>query len=187
MAKNLRAPVPGLSNTKLSCNRARRNEAVTSGDAAKRQSVIKMLNQALATVLVCVQRYKRHYFMASKIHAAPVAAEFLEHTNREMQHADSLAKRILELRGKPNFSPEGLAERSHAEYFEGSSLKDMIKEDLIAERIAVESYREMIGYLKGKDATTQRLLEEVLAVKEEHADGSSFEKVHSQLLDTLYF
>jgi len=120
-----------------------------------------------------VLRYKRHYFMANGIHATSVATEFLEHADQEMEHADSLAKRIVELRGEPNFSPDGLAERSHAEYIEGSSLKDMIKENLVAERIAVESYREMIAYLTGKDPTTQRLLEEILAVEEEHADDLS--------------
>jgi bacterioferritin len=175
-AENVKVPETGLSDIKLLRTRARQNieqGAVTSGYAAERELVIKMLNEALATELVCVLRYKRHYFMASGIHAAPVAAEFLEHANEEMRHADSLAKRIVELHGEPNFSPEGLAERSHAEYIEGSSLKEMIKEDLIAERIAVESYREMIGYLTGKDPTTQRLLEEILAVEEEHADDLS--------------
>jgi len=147
--------------------------AVTAGYAAERESVIQLLNEALATELVCVLRYKRHYFMATGIHAASVAAEFLEHANQEMQHADSLAKRIVELRGEPNFNPEGLAERSHAEYIEGSSLKDMIKENLIAERIAIESYREMIAYLLDKDPTTQRLLKEILAKEEEHADELS--------------
>lgn len=174
--KDVTVPITGLSDIKSLRSRARRNieeGAVTSGYAAERESVIKLLNEALATEIVCMLRYKRHYFMASGIHAAPVAAEFLEHANQEMQHADSLAKRIVELRGEPNFSPEGLSERSHAEYVEGSSLKDMIKENLIAERIAVESYREMICYLMGKDPTTQRLLEEILAVEEEHADDLS--------------
>src|SRR5471032_2887161 len=116
--------------------------AVTSGYAADREAVIKMLNEALATELVCVLRYKRHYFMAAGIHAAPVAAEFLQHATEEMSHADLIAKRIIELRGEPNFSPDGLAARSHAEYVEGDSLNSMIKEDLIAERIAIESYRD---------------------------------------------
>jgi bacterioferritin len=147
--------------------------AVTAGYAAERETVIQLLNEALATELVCVLRYKRHYFMATGIHATSVAAEFLEHANQEMQHADCLAKRIVELRGEPNFNPAGLAERSHAEYIEGSSLKDMIKENLIAERIAIESYREMIAYLLDKDPTTQRLLKEILAKEEEHADELS--------------
>ncbi len=147
--------------------------AVTEGYAAERETVVKMLNEALATELVCVLRYKRHYFMASGIHAGSVAAEFLEHANEEMAHADSLAKRIVELRGEPNFSPEGMTSRSHAEYVEGSTLKDMIKENLVAERIAIESYREMINYLGERDPTTQRMLKEILAMEEEHADDLS--------------
>lgn len=147
--------------------------AVTAGYAAERETVIKLLNEALATEIVCVLRYKRHYFMAAGIHAAPVAAEFLEHANEEMGHADSLAKRIVELRGEPSFSPDGLAARSHAEYVEGATLKEMIKEDLIAERIAIESYREMIAYLGSRDPTTQRLLKEILASEEAHAEDLS--------------
>lgn len=144
--------------------------AVTSGYAADRETVIKLLNEALATEIVCVLRYKRHYFMASGIHAAPVAAEFLEHANQEMAHADRLAERIVQLRGEPNFSPDGLSTRSHAEYVEGKSLKEMIKENLIAERIAIESYREMVNYIGEKDPTTRRVLVEILASEEEHAD-----------------
>ncbi len=141
---------------------------MTSGYAAQRQTVIELLNEALATKLVSVLRYKRHYFMATGIHAAPVAADCLEHANAEMQHADSLAKRIVELRGAPNFSPDGLSERSHAEYVEGTTLREMIKEDLVAERVAIESYREMIAWLGDQDPTTQRLLREILASEEEH-------------------
>jgi bacterioferritin len=147
--------------------------AVTSGYAADRETVIKLLNEALATELVCVLRYKRHYFMASGVHAPAAAAEFLEHATEEMAHADLLAKRIIELRGEPNFSPDGLAARSHAEYAEGENLREMIKEDLIAERIAIESYREMIGYLGEQDPTTRRMLEEILASEEEHAEDLS--------------
>ncbi len=132
-----------------------------------------MLNGALATELVCVLRYKRHYFMASGIHAAPVAAEFLAHATEEMSHADLLAKRIIELRGDPNFSPDGLAARSHAEYVEGDSLMSMIREDLIAERIAIESYRELITHLGNQDPTTRRTLEEILASEEKHAEDLS--------------
>jgi bacterioferritin len=153
--------------------RARQNideGAVTTGYAADRETVIKLLNEALATELVCVLRYKRHYFMAKGIHSDPVKAEFLQHAGEEMTHADTLAKRIVELGGEPNFSPAGLSERSHAEYVEGDTLNAMIKEDLIAERIAIESYREMIGYLGDNDPTTQRMLKEILAVEEEHAD-----------------
>lgn len=144
--------------------------AVTDGYAAKREFVIECLNSALATELVCVLRYKRHYFMATGIHAASVAAEFAAHAVEEMGHADLLAKRIVELRGAPNFSPDGLTARSHAEYVEGDSLKSMITEDLIAERIAIESYREMIAYLGQDDPTTRRMLEQILASEEEHAD-----------------
>jgi bacterioferritin len=147
--------------------------AVTSGYAADRKTVIRLLNEALATEIVCVLRYKRHYFMAAGIHAAPVAAEFLAHANEEMLHADRIAERIIQLRGEPNFSPDGLAERSHAEYVEGGTLREMIKEDLVAERIAIESYREMIAYLGEQDPTTRRMLEEILASEEEHADDLS--------------
>src|SRR5471030_2086250 len=150
-----------LSDIKTLRERARQHiekGAVTSGYAADRETVIKLLNEALATELVCVLRYKRHYFMATGVHAPAAAAEFLEHATEEMAHADLLAKRIIELRGEPNFSPDGLAARSHAEYVEGASLREMIKEDLIAERIAIESYREMVGYLAGQDSTTRRML-----------------------------
>ncbi len=144
--------------------------AVTDGYAANRQAVIKMLNEALATELVCVLRYKRHYFMAKGIHSDSVKAEFLEHAVEEMAHADRLATRIVQLGGEPNFSPDGLSARSHAEYVEGKTLNVMIKEDLIAERIAIESYREMITYLADHDPTTQRMLKDILASEEEHAD-----------------
>ena len=167
---------PPLTDVKTLRKRARQHieeGAVTEGYAAERDAVIKMLNEALATEIVCVLRYKRHYFMASGIHAAPVAAEFLEHANEEMAHADSIAKRIVELRGEPNFSPEGMTARSHAEYVEGATLQEMIKEDLIAERIAIESYREMISYLGDSDPTTQRMLKEILASEEEHAEDLS--------------
>ena len=147
--------------------------AVTEGYAADRDKVVEMLNEALATELVCVLRYKRHYFMASGIHSAAVAAEFLEHADQEMEHADQIAKRIVELKGEPNFSPTGLAERSHAEYVEGKTLHEMIKEDLVAERVAIESYREMIAYLGTSDPTTQMMLKGILAVEEEHADDLS--------------
>jgi len=144
--------------------------AVTSGYAADRETVLKLLNEALATEIVCVLRYKRHYFMADGIHAELVAAEFLEHATQEMEHADRIAGRIIQLRGEPNFSPDGLSTRSHAEYVEGGSLKEMIKENLVAERIAIESYREMVAYIAEKDPTTRRILEDILASEEEHAD-----------------
>lgn len=175
-SKSLPGERPALSDIPTLRARARQHieqGAVTAGYAAERETVIKLLNEALATEIVCVLRYKRHYFMAAGIHAAPVAAEFLEHATEEMLHADSLAKRIVELRGEPNFSPDGLSARSHAEYVEGATLKEMIKEDLIAERIAIESYREMIAYLGSQDPTTQRLLKEILASEEEHAEDLS--------------
>jgi bacterioferritin len=174
--KAVSAPPPALTDVKTLRERARKHieqGAVTSGYAADRQNVVKILNEALATELICVLRYKRHYFMAAGIHAASVAAEFLEHANEEMAHADLIAKRIVELRGEPNFSPDGLASRSHAEYVEGKSLKSMINEDLIAERIAIESYREIVAYLGDQDPTTRRMLEGILASEEEHAEDLS--------------
>lgn len=144
--------------------------AVTPGYAADRDTVIKLLNEALATEIVCVLRYKRHYYMASGINAQSVASEFLQHANEEQGHADQLAERIVQLGGEPNLSPDGMLMRSHSEYVEGTSLIDMIKEDLVAERIAIDSYREMINYLGSNDSTSRRMLEGILAVEEEHAD-----------------
>jgi bacterioferritin len=143
---------------------------VTPGYGADVNVVVKLLNEALATEIICTLRYKRHYFMAKGIHAKSVAPEFLEHAKEEQEHADRIAERIVQLGGEPDFSPGGLVTRSHAEYVEGGSLVDMIKEDLIAERIAIESYLEMIAYLEGRDPTTRRLLEEILATEEQHAD-----------------
>lgn len=164
---------PFLTDIKTLRKRARQHieqGAVTPGYRADRETVVKLLNEALATEIVCVLRYKRHYFMASGINAQSVAAEFLQHANDEQTHADQIAARIVQLGGEPNFSPEGLLSRSHAEYVEGTSLMDMIKEDLIAERIAIDSYREMIGYLGNDDPTSRRMLEGILAMEEEHAD-----------------
>ena len=144
--------------------------AVTDGYRANRETVIKLLNEALATEIVCVLRYKRHYFMAQGIHADPIAQEFLQHANEEQGHADEIAGRIVQLGGSPNFSPEGLLSRSHSEYVEGTTLVDMIKEDLVAERVAIDSYTEMIRYVGDNDITTRRMLEGILAVEEEHAD-----------------
>ncbi len=144
--------------------------AVTPGYHADRGVVLKLLNEALATEIICTLRYKRHYFMAQGIHAESVAAEFLEHAGEEQQHADQIAERITQLGGAPDFSPEGLTTRSHAEYVEGGTLEEMIKEDLIAERIAIDSYREMVNYCGQEDPTTRRMLEEILAKEEEHAD-----------------
>jgi bacterioferritin len=144
--------------------------AVTDGYQADRKTVLALLNTSLATELVCVLRYRRHHFMASGIHAQAVAAEFLEHATEEQEHADHIAHRITQLGGEPDFNPEGLATRSHSEYVEGSDLMDMIREDLVAERVAIESYGEIIRYLGENDPTTRRMLEEILTVEEEHAE-----------------
>jgi bacterioferritin len=143
--------------------------AVTESYGADLQTVIQLLNEALATEIVCTLRYRRHYYMADGIHAKPVQQEFLEHANEEQAHADMIAERIVELGGAPDFSPAGLLSRSHAEYVEGNDLVEMITEDLVAERIAIDSYREMINYLGPRDPTTRRMLETILAVEEEHA------------------
>ena len=147
--------------------------AVTDGYKADRDTVVKVLNEALATEIVCVLRYKRHHYMASGINAQSVAAEFLEHANEEQEHADRIAERITQLGGEPNFSPEGLLTRSHSDYVEGDDLVDMIKENLVAERIAIDSYREIIDYLGAADSTTRRLMEEILEMEEEHAEDMS--------------
>src|SRR5262249_18210286 len=139
--------------------------AVTSGYRSDRATVINLLNTALATEIVCVLRYKRHYFMATGIHAQSVAIEFLEHANQEQQHADQICERIVQLGGAPDLEPRGLATRSHSEYVEGKTLLDMIEEDLVAERIAIESYTEMIRYIGDGDPTTRRLFESILAVE----------------------
>ena len=155
--------------------------AITESYRADRETVVRLLNEALATEIVCTLRYRRHYFMAVGINADAVAEEFLQHANEEQGHADRIAARIVQLNGEPNFSPEGLATRSHAEYIEGETLEDMIKEDLVAERIAIDSYRELIDYVGERDTTTRRMLEEVLAVEEEHAEDlvSLLEKLKS--------
>ncbi len=144
--------------------------AVTAGYGADRDRVISVLNEALATEIVCVLRYKRHYFMATGIHANAVAQEFQEHAAEAQGHADRIAGRITQLGGEPNFNPDGLSSRSHSEYVEGESLVDMIREDLVAERVAIESYSEIIRFLGDRDVTTRRMMEEILAVEEEHAD-----------------
>ena len=144
--------------------------AVTSAYTADRDTVIRILNEVLATEIVCVLRYKRHYYMATGIHAQAVAQEFLEHSQEEQAHADLAAERITQLGGEPNFNPEGMSARSHSEYAEGKTLLDMVREDLVAERIAVESYSEIIRYLGSDDPTTRRMLETIMAKEEEHAD-----------------
>jgi bacterioferritin len=165
--KRLLSDVPTLRS------RARRHVgqgAVTDGYKADRRKVLELLNDALATELVCVLRYKRHYYMANGIHAQSVAAEFLEHAVEEQSHADLLAERIVQLGGEPNLDPDQLSKHSHAQYVEGKDLADMIREDLVAERIAIDSYAEVIRYLGDDDSTTRRMLEGILASEEEHAE-----------------
>jgi bacterioferritin len=135
-----------------------------------RKIVLERLNAALATEIVCVLRYRRHHFMARGILSRTISDEFLAHSNEELGHADQLARRIVQLGGEPDFSPAGLVDRSHAEYVEGANLLDMIRADLVAERIAIDSYRQFIGFVGDRDSTTRRLLESILEVEEEHAD-----------------
>ena len=164
---------PFLTDVKALRRRAREHimeGAVTPGYTGDPTAACKLLNDALATEIVCVLRYRRHYFMAKGIHAGPVKQEFLEHAKEEQAHADRIAERIVQLGGEPNFSPEGLLSRSHSEYVEGDKLVDMIKEDLVAERVAIDSYREMVEYFKGFDTTTRKMLEEIQASEEQHAD-----------------
>ncbi len=144
--------------------------AVTENYQLDPDQAISILNEALATEIVCILRYRFHYFMATGIHSAAVAEEFLEHANEEQEHADSIARRIKQLGGKPEMNPAVIIQNSHSEYKEGSSLSDMIREDLIAERIAIETYREIIKFFAEKDTTTRVMLEEILAKEEEHAD-----------------
>ncbi|HET7359772.1 MAG TPA: ferritin-like domain-containing protein [Rhodanobacteraceae bacterium] len=170
------AAKPFLTDIKTIRARARANidkGAITAGYKADRKKVIAVLNEALATEIVCVLRYKFHHYMAKGIHAQSVAAEFLEHANEEQGHADRIAERITQLEGTPNFNPAGLLTRSHSEYVEGDDLVDMIKEDLVAERIAIETYSEIVRFLGNDDPTTRRLMEEILANEEEHAEDMS--------------
>jgi bacterioferritin len=143
---------------------------ITEAYGADRQRVVDVLNEVLATELVCVLRYKRHYYTATGINAGPVADEFLQHANEEQEHADWVATRIVQLQGSPNFDPEGLTLRSHAEYDASEDLRSMITEDLVAERIAIQSYQEIARWLGDKDPTTRVLIERILAIEEEHAD-----------------
>ena len=164
---------PFLTDVRELRQRARKhieNGAVVEAYRADRAAVVKLLNVALATEIVCVLRYKRHYYMASGLEAGAVADEFLVHANEEQGHADELALRITQLNGEPDFNPDGLLSRSHSEYVEGASLTEMIREDLVAERVAIESYGEIIRYLGDDDPTTRRMLEGILAKEEEHAD-----------------
>ena len=167
------AKTPFLTDVQTLRQRARQHiteGSVTAGYAADREVVLKLLNDALATELVCVLRYRRHHFMARGIHSQGVAEEFLEHSNDEQAHADEIAERIVQLGGEPDFAPAGLVSRSHAEYVEGDSLTSMIREDLVAERVAIDSYREMIQYFGERDPTSRHMMEGILAKEEEHAD-----------------
>ena len=164
---------PFVSDLKEIRRRARQHildGAITQSYRGDRETVIRVLNEALATEIVCVLRYRRHYFMASGIHAQAVAQEFLQHSNEEQGHADQIAERITQLGGAPDLNPAGLLTRSHAEYQEGGSLIEMIQEDLIAERIAIDSYNEIIRYIGDADPTSRRLMESILGVEEEHAE-----------------
>lgn len=164
---------PQLTDVKTLRERARQHVdegAVTAGYHADRETVLRLLNEALATEIVCMLRYRRHHFMAKGIHSSGIAEEFLAHSNEEQSHADMIAARIVQLGGSPDLAPNQLAQRSHAEYVEGSTLVEMINEDLVAERIAIDSYREMVQYIGDRDPTTRRLFEQILAVEEEHAD-----------------
>ena len=144
--------------------------AVTENYKGDRETVVRVLNEALATEIVCTLRYKRHFYTAKGIHAQAVADEFLEHAKEEQEHADKIAERITQLDGEPDFNPANLLTKSHSQYVEGTSLVDMIKEDLVAERIAIDSYAEIIRYLGDADPTSRRVMEEILAKEEEHAE-----------------
>jgi bacterioferritin len=164
---------PFVSDLKKMRERARMHMeagAVTDDYKADREQVLAVLNDVLATEIVCVLRYKRHFFMARGINSESIKAEFLQHANEEQQHVDWVAERIAQLNGEPNFNPEGMASRSHSEYQEGSNLIEMIKEDLVAERIAIQSYSEIARWIGQDDPTTRRLIEEILKMEEEHAD-----------------
>ena len=164
---------PFLSDIQELRRRARKHiekGAVTENYKADIDTVLRVLNEALATEIVCVLRYKRHHYMARGLNAQSVADEFAEHATEEQTHADQIAERITQLGGEPNFNPEGLAMRSHSEYVEGKTLTDMIREDLVAERVAIESYSEIVRYLNENDPTSRRMMEEILAKEEEHAD-----------------
>lgn len=172
-ANDAAASASPLTDTATLRARARLNiddGAITGSYVADREAVIRMLNDALATEYVCVLRYYRHYFMAKGMLADAVKAEFLEHAKQEQEHAGKIAERIVQLGGEPDLNPDTLTARSHAEYREGKDLRDMVTENLVAERIAIDSYREMINYIGDRDTTTKRILEEILAQEEEHAD-----------------
>lgn len=165
--------IAGLTDVATLRANARENidqGAITPSYSADRIEVIKLLNEALATELTCALRYRCHHFMARGINSRSIADEFLTHSNEELSHADKIAARIVQLGGEPDLSPDTLTARSHAEYSQGGSLSEMIRDNLIAERLAIDSYREMIQYIGDRDSTTSQMLKGVLAVEEEHAD-----------------
>jgi bacterioferritin len=167
------AKAPFLTDVKTLRARARQHieeGAVTATYGDNAGTAIKVLNDALATEIICVLRYKTHYFVAKGIHAASVADQFLEHANEEQAHADRIAQRIVQLGGDPDLSPDGLLSRSHTEYVATENLTQMIKENLVAERIAIDSYREIAAYFAPFDSTSRTMIEEILAQEEEHAD-----------------
>ena len=173
MPDNPTGTTPFLTDVATLRERARKHMdagAVTANYGEDPKVVVKVLNEALATEIVCVLRYKRHYYMAEGIASESVKQEFNQHATEEQGHADRIAARILQLGGEPDLNPDTLMKRSHSEYVEGKTLVDMLREDLVAERIAIESYREIVQWLHGKDSTTKRMMEEILAVEEEHAD-----------------
>ena len=164
---------PFLSDVATLRQRARKHieeGAVTANYGLDPKLVCKVLNEALATEIVCVLRYKVHYFMAAGIHSESVKSEFQEHATEEQEHADRIAERIVQLGGDPDFNPAILVSRSHSQYDASKNLRDMLREDLVAERIAIESYREIVQWLGDKDSTTRKMMEEILATEEEHAD-----------------
>lgn len=169
-AKSMPAGITDTATLRATARKNVEDGAVTRTYHADREAVIKLLNAALATEYVCVLRYYRHYFMAKGMLADSIKAEFLEHAQQEQAHAGKLAERIVQLGGEPDLNPDTLTARSHAEYKEGTDLRDMVRENLVAERIAIDSYREMINFVGDKDTTTKRILEEILAQEEEHAD-----------------
>lgn len=168
--KNLDEQLTLDENGLIAARQSLDDGAVTPAYGPHREAIIKLLNDSLATELVCVLRYKRHHFMATGLASPKIAEEFMVHAKEESDHADRIAKRIVQLGGEPDFSPSTLLERSHADYDESNDLKTMIRVNLIAERVAVETYRQMIALIGDHDSTTRRLLEDVLAEEEEHAD-----------------
>jgi bacterioferritin len=167
------ASKPFLTDIEAIRKRAREHidqGAITAGYSADRETVIELLNEALATEIVCVLRYKSHFYLSKGLDAEPARAEFLKHAGEEQQHADWVAERITQLGGEPNFNPTGLSERSHSEYGRHNNLLTMIQEDLVAERVAIESYSEIVRWLGNDDPTTRRIIEDILKMEEEHAD-----------------